>query len=118
MPVGLWAVESERKGLCKGGGVFTAVQTTTATAIHFNHRTPEQQSIKMLLPLAFESQREGTSLGFDLESFSQNLVYLLFAVSLGTELCSGRQTESGSGARRKNGFSQPGFCQEPGSTAQ
>ena len=54
----------------QGGGI-TTMQTTTASAIHFNDLTSVQQSIKMLVSLGFESQEE-TSLGFDLESFSQN----------------------------------------------
>lgn len=101
-----------------GGGRITALQTTTASAICFSCRTSEQRSIKMLLSLVFEGQREESSLGVDLESFSQNWVSLLFAVTLEIELCSGRQMGSGSGAQRRNSFSQPGFCQEPGSTVQ
>lgn len=88
-----------------------------SSVIHLNYRTSEQKSIKMLLSLVCESQREETFLGFDLKSFYQNWVCLLFAVTLETELCSGSQMGWGSGAQRENSFSQPGFCHKPGSTA-
>lgn len=85
-PASRWAVETWENRPMQEAGI-TAVPTTTASAIHFNHTTWGQHSTKMLVSSDFKHQREQVSFGFDLDSLSQNWVYLLFAVILETELC-------------------------------
>lgn len=68
---------------------ITTVQIITSSFIPMT--TSLQQSIKMLLSLGFENQRKDNYLGFYLEWFSQNWLYLPFVVTIETELCLGMQ---------------------------
>lgn len=54
---------------------ITTTQTATASVIHFNDMTSVQQSIKILMSLGFEGQREETSQGLNLESELSPLCY-------------------------------------------
>lgn len=71
-------------------GGITSVQTSTGSVILPSDTNSVQQSIKMLLSLDFECQREEISLGSDSELWSQNSDHLLFAVTLA--LCKRDQT--------------------------
>lgn len=80
------ATEAERRGLCKGE-VFLLRKPLQLLIFISTTRLQRSRALKHWCLWVFESQREETSLGFDLESFSQNWVYRLFAVTLETELC-------------------------------